>query len=233
MKIKIAVCILLLFLIFVSSCHATVTPEPTPSPEPTPTATEFSPTGTAMIEQHPTEAPILAHEDAFETNSLLCQSDGDPGAFSVLCSDGKLIINQANSRKAREIIWYKDIPADDLHQFQILASVLSLPPEGVPVDQNQYGVFFGTGEDTYHALRIMNQYFSFQKWLGHEETKVEERTNFSFSPFLNPAGQENTIQLDCSQQICDLSINTEFAGRISVDTAEGVSTVGIFASSRA
>lgn len=231
MKIKTAVNIFLLYLIFVSGCQAAVTPEPTPSPEPNPTATRLIPTGTAAIDQLPTAAPILAQEDAFETNSPLCQANGDPGAFSALCSDGYLVIRQGSKRKAREIRWYSEIPVGNLQQFQIQASILSLPALGKSVDENQYGLFFSVGHNTNYALRIMNQYFSFQKWLEQEEMKVAYHTNFSFSPHLNPAGQENEIQMDCSQKICDLFINREYAGRISMGTAYRVDSVGIFTAS--
>ncbi len=231
MRIKALLSFLLLIVIFSSSCQVAPTPETTPSPTAVTPAANFIPTGTPTKEPLPIPEPVLSSEKAFEKDSPLCPESEDPGTFSVLCSNGDLVIRQAPERKARKINWYREIPTDGLEHIQIKATILSIPAEGVPIDENQYGLFYKVGQNTFHALRIMNQYFSFQKWFGQEEIRVEERTNFSFSPFLNPAEQENTVQLDCSRQICDLSINTEFAGRISMGTANGVSAVGIFASS--
>jgi len=231
MKLKTAAIYFFLLLIFHSGCQAAYNSESTPSPESDPTAAEILPTATAVEELVPTAVPILAQDDAFKSNSPLCQADDDPGEFSVQCSDGNLVISQEPGRKAREITWYRDIPANDLQQFQIQINVRSLPAEGIPVDENQYGIFFRAGENTIQALRIMNQYFSFQDWLEQDDVKVSDRTNFSFTPHLNPAGQENNLQLNCSRQICDLIINGEFSGRGSMDGAGGVNALGIFIAS--
>jgi hypothetical protein len=118
-----------------------------------------------------------------------------------------------------------DFPADAV---SIRAEVTSTPPDGLKLDQNQYGLYFIDQDGIYRAIRISGQYFNFETWFQDEDLEIESRHNRVFSPLLKSAGQSNFLELACIESLCQIKINGQLAGRIPSETAE-ITHVGIFA----
>lgn len=167
----------------------------------------------------PTLPPINA-------DSPLCEVDPD-NLLVPNCENGEVAISRTEDPRRMNIFFHRDIsfPAD---RPTIQAEVISAPPDGFRLDQNQYGLYLIDRNGIYRAVRISGQYFNFETWSLDEDLEVESRYNRVFSPLLKPAGQSNFFDLACAAGICELMINGQLAGRIPGET-EGVTYVGIFA----
>ena len=217
----------LLALIF-SSCQ---TPEATHEPRietpalpvyASPTATAKA--GTALEEEaqqfsHPTLTPI-------EAESPFC-TDAEENLFLTACENGTLIVTRSPDPRKMDIFLKREIPFS-AEAVSIETSIISTPPEGQLLDQNQYGIYFLSGEDEYVAVRIAGQFFNFERWSAEENLKITSRYNRVFSPYLMPAGKSNYLKLICTERMCDLYINNELAGRLPEGGSGGFERIGLF-----
>jgi hypothetical protein len=118
-----------------------------------------------------------------------------------------------------------DFAADTV---SIRTEVTSTPPEGLKLDQNQYGIYLINREGIYRAVRVSGQYFNFETWILKDDPEIESRDNRVFSPLIKPAGQSNFLELACAEGLCELNINGQLAGRIPEGTSE-ITHAGLFA----
>lgn len=173
--------------------------------------------------------PMFPQLSPVDPGSPLCDQRDD-NLFFTSCSEGRLIITQSTKRRRLDIFRNQDV-AFESDSLSIEAEIISTPAAGQPLDHNQYGIYFIDQNGAYRALRISGQYFNFENWSLGDELQIEDRYNRVYSPYLKPFGQSNYLKLVCTEETCDLYINTELAGRIPEGSADGVSRVGLFAAS--
>lgn len=192
------------------------------SPEPPPTAT-------------PNPKPIGIHgdlliSDDFENSSPMCMAEPVASAFMANCSENSLAINPSDGRRKVDILIVKELPIK-LESFSLEVETLSTAAEKAKLDQNNYGFYLIDESGQFHALSLTAQYFDFETWSKEGEIKVEEKTNLAFSPLIKPAGQQNTLRLDCSATGCDFFANGSLAGRSTVGIKGITHSIGLFARS--
>jgi len=162
-----------------------------------------------------------------DSDNALCESDPN-SLFFTNCEDGSLFITRNDDPRRMDIFFNRGVIINS-DAATIQAEVISTPPEGQPLDQNHYGLYFTYQDGSARAMRISGQYFNFETWsAGESGFEVEVKTSRVFSPLLLPKGQSNFLELNCSPAVCDLMVNGALAGRIpqSGDTITGA---GFFA----
>jgi len=217
---------LLMFLVLVSCQSSSPTPEPrieTPALplESSDTTTDQKSNG-VRTEPEGLELPSLP---PFMADSPFCEIDENNLLVSV-CKNGQLTIMRADNPRRVDVFFNRevDFSADS---GSIQAEVTSIPPKGLTLDQNQYGIYFIDRDGIYHAVRVFGQYFNFETWSMNEELEIESRYNRVFSPGLKPSGQSNFLELACTESLCELKINGQLAGRIP-EGASRITRAGLF-----
>jgi hypothetical protein len=159
-------------------------------------------------------------------DSPFCETDPD-NLLVPTCENGGVVISRTDDPRRMNLFFNREVafPADGV---SIQAEVISTPPEGLKLDQNQYGVYMIDRDGIYHAVRVSGQYLNFETWSLDEDLEVDSRYNRVFSPLLNPSGQSNFFNLACFESLCEVKINSHLAGRISEGT-NGITFAGIFA----
>ena len=165
-----------------------------------------------------------------ESDSHLCDQQPADSIFKTKCEDGALSISQAENRKKVNIFFSRELLFEG-DSLSLEIDVISSPAPGLPLDQNQYGIYFVDKNSAYRAVRVSGQYFNFETWSMVEEVSVEDRYNRVFSPFLKPFDQNNRLRLSCTEVNCDLYVNGKFAGSFPDGSADEVTAVGLFATS--
>lgn len=169
------------------------------------------------------QMPVLPPINA---DSPLCEINPD-NLLGPNCKNGGVTIIRTDDPRRIDVFFHRDV-AFSADTVSIQAEVVSSPPDGLMLDQNQYGVYLIDHDGIYRVVRISGQYFNFETWSLDDELEIEDRYNRVFSPLLNSTEKSNFIDLSCYASTCELKINDQLAGRIHEGTA-GVSYVGIFA----
>lgn len=158
-------------------------------------------------------------------DSPLCEIDPE-NLLVPNCENGGLTIIRTVDPRRINIFFNQDVvfSADTV---SIQAEVTSAAPEGLKLDQNQYGLYFIDRSGIYHAVRLSGQYFNFETWSLSEDLEIESRQNSVFSPLLKSTGQSNFLELTCFKGLCEIKINGQLAGRIP-EVMDGITHVGIF-----
>jgi len=179
---------------------------------------------TTRLETASTPLPPLPPVDS---DSDLCENDPN-SLFITNCENGSLVITRKDDPRRLDIFFNREeIINSDAATIQ--AEVVSTPPDGQPLDQNQFGLYFSYEDGSVLAVRVSGQYFNFETWsAGESGLEVEYRTNRVFCPHLKPASQSNFLELDCGQLVCDLMVNGSLAGRIPPSTGS-ITSAGLFA----
>ena len=220
--------LVLTLVILLTSCQpALPTPEPrieTPAlpVESTTDASELQ-NGNLQSETASYQIPVLPPISA---DSPFCEVE-EGSLLIPSCENGELAISRTEDPRRMNVFLIRDVdsPADAVF---IQAEVTSIPPEGLKLDQNQYGLYIIDQDGIYRAIRISGQYFNFETWSQGEDLEIESRYNRVFSPLLKSAGQSNFLELACFERLCEVKFNGQLAGRIPAETAE-ITHVGIFA----
>ncbi len=220
--------LVLTLVILLTSCQpALPTPEPrieTPAlPVESTTDASESQDGNIQPETASFQMPVLPPISA---DSPFCEVE-EGSLLIPSCENGELAIARTEDPRRMNVFLNRDVdsPADTVF---IQAEVTSIPPEGLKLDQNQYGLYIIDQDGIYRAIRISGQYFNFETWSQGEDLEIESRYNRVFSPLLKSAGQSNFLELACFERLCEVKFNGQLAGRIPAETAE-IIHVGIFA----
>ncbi|MCJ7518096.1 MAG: hypothetical protein MUO42_00270 [Anaerolineaceae bacterium] len=190
---------------------------------------ETAPTETAVPQATEIHGNILT-SDSFGNGSSLCRAESNTSAFILACSDNELTISQSEDRRKVDITIIRELPLQT-GSASIEVEALSTPAQGVKSDQNGYGFFVVNENGQFHALRMANQFFKFETWSMNGEVKIESKTNLAFSPLIKPAGQSNSLRMDCSPSGCDFFVNGGLVGRTLAGINGKANAVGLFAAS--
>jgi hypothetical protein len=230
-------CHIFLFLIL-ASCFIFVACQPNkPLPEtliqtpvfPASKTTEATPTKIAVPKKAVNHGELLA-TDTFGNTSPLCGAEPDTSAFTLNCSNEELGISQSGNRRKLDVFLFRDFPIQT-GSFSLEVETLSMAAQSVRSDQNSYGIYFLNESGQYRALRVSAQYFDFETWSVNGNVQIKENTNLAFSPFIKPAGQNNTLRLDCSTEGCKFFANGNMVGSLQNGINGKVKAVGFFAES--
>ncbi|MBM3136856.1 MAG: hypothetical protein FJZ98_01570 [Chloroflexi bacterium] len=143
-----------------------------------------------------------------------------------ICENGELAVTRSDDPRRVNLFFNRDV-VFSADAIAIQAEITSTPPQGLQLDQNQYGIYMIDRDGIYHAVRVSGQYFNFETWSLEEGVKVESRYNRVFSPLLKPSGQNNHLELACANNLCEFNINGILAGRIP-EGPTGIDHVGVF-----
>lgn len=194
------------------------TPESLQFPQPSQTPAEE-----LSIEKQNTPEPI-------SPGSSLCELPQSGNLLISKCEDGLLKFSQVENRKKVDIFTLREVPVEG-GGISLESEVISSPAPGLPLDENQYGLFLVDSEGVYHAIRLSGQYFNFEKWEAAEDIVILDLYNRVYTPLIHPANQKNRIKLTCTETGCDLALNDELAGRIPTAAGSFFRKAGLFTAS--
>jgi len=177
-----------------------------------------------------TQPASMLPVQVFSSDSSFCKTEADGSPMHLECSQNMLTITEGESRRKADILLIRDY-AIELQQFNLEVDVTSLAAEDVKTDQNAYGFYFTDSDGLYHAVRIQGQFFNFEAWPAMDLSRVDQRLNPSYSPFIQPAGLKNHFRLTCTSTACDLYANDVFIGRTQDGLTDNTQTIGLFAAS--
>jgi hypothetical protein len=224
---------------FTLPASTAITPSPgsQPTPSPSPAITPVSPTPSAN--PNSTAVNDLIPLQTFDTNSAgFCQTEVNlekTGGLTYACTDGKFTFQTLP--KAKDTYKYlqvsQSIPTAE--RFILEADLLSEAAAGES-DQNNYGFILGVDEENTYSLHFKGQYYRFEKNLIRRDylnpdgkVFIAKTWNWNYSSAFKPAGNQNHIQLMCSEKVCELSINTQLAARINLDQPISITSLSLFA----
>lgn len=187
-----------------------------------PEPTGISPSATAPVSILDTKAGWAAP---------FCVQPEVENEFQIKCSDGALIITQSSARKRVDITIEQAYPLDYKGDFYLQVSTTSFPYETNTLDVNQYGLFLTNQDGIRYKLLLKAQTIGMETWSMGETPTLVDKLNMTYSDFLAPQGEKNTLELACRADYCDLFINDNRVTRLPIDMSNGINGVGIHSSS--